>query len=195
MPARPPLPVASCHRRCCAACWASCWRISRSIAPTAATACSRPPIAPCSTAPPAARAAPASRPTVGRSIRCCAASPSPAKAVEDTGFYRYGRLLSRNDVGFDAATFALDADAFHRRMQRRRADWPRALLATATHDHKRGEDVRARLAVLSGMAAEWAALQRDWVEASRPLARPISDGKWAPGPGDVALLLQTIVGA
>ena len=96
-------------------------------------------------------------------------APIAAKAVEDTGFYRYGRLLSRNDVGFDAATFALDADAFHRRMQRRRADWPRALLATATHDHKRGEDVRARLAVLSGMAAEWAALQRDWVEASRPL--------------------------
>ncbi|SEP41852.1 (1-_4)-alpha-D-glucan 1-alpha-D-glucosylmutase [Rhodospirillales bacterium URHD0017] len=117
-------------------------------------------------------------------------APIAAKAVEDTGFYRYGRLLSRNDVGFDPATFALDADAFHRRMQRRRADWPRALLATATHDHKRGEDVRARLAVLSGMAAEWAALQRDWVEASRSLCR---DG--APVAGDVALLLQTIVGA
>jgi (1->4)-alpha-D-glucan 1-alpha-D-glucosylmutase len=117
-------------------------------------------------------------------------APIAAKAVEDTGFYRWGRLLSRNDVGFDPATFALDVDAFHRRMQVRRADWPRALLATATHDHKRGEDVRARLAVLSGMAAEWAALQRDWVEASRPLAR-----NGAPGPGDVALLLQTIVGA
>ncbi len=117
-------------------------------------------------------------------------APIAAKAVEDTGFYRWGRLLSRNDVGFDPATFALDADAFHRRMQVRRTDWPRALLATATHDHKRGEDVRARLAVLSGMAAEWAALQRDWVEASRPLAR-----NGAPGPGDVALLLQTIVGA
>ena len=117
-------------------------------------------------------------------------APIAAKAVEDTGFYRWGRLLSRNDVGFDPATFALDADAFHRRMQVRRSDWPRALLATATHDHKRGEDVRARLAVLSGMATEWAALQRDWVEASRSLAR---DG--APGPGDVALLLQTIVGA
>jgi (1->4)-alpha-D-glucan 1-alpha-D-glucosylmutase len=117
-------------------------------------------------------------------------APIAAKAVEDTGFYRWGRLLSRNDVGFDPATFALDADAFHRRMQVRRTDWPRALLATATHDHKRGEDVRARLAVLSGMAAGWAALQRDWVEASRPLAR-----SGAPGPGDVALLLQTIVGA
>ncbi len=117
-------------------------------------------------------------------------APIAAKAVEDTGFYRYGRLLSRNDVGFDPATFALDADAFHRRMQRRRAEWPRALLATATHDHKRGEDVRARLAVLSAMAAQWAVLQRDWVAASRPLA---CNG--APSAGDVALLLQTIVGA
>ena len=117
-------------------------------------------------------------------------APIAAKSVEDTGFYRYGRLLSRNDVGFDPTTFALDADAFHRRMERRRADWPRALLATATHDHKRGEDVRARLAVLSGMAMEWAALQRDWVEAGRPLAR-----NGAPSAGDVALLLQTIVGA
>lgn len=117
-------------------------------------------------------------------------APIAAKAVEDTGFYRYGRLLSRNDVGFDPATFALDADAFHGRMQRRRADWPRALLATATHDHKRGEDVRARLAVLSSMAMDWAALQRLWIEASRPLARG-----GAPSAGDVALLLQTIVGA
>lgn len=117
-------------------------------------------------------------------------APIAAKAVEDAGFYRYGRLLSRNDVGFDPGTFALDADAFHRRMQARRADWPRALLATATHDHKRGEDVRARLAVLSGMAVEWAALQRDWVKISRPLCR---DG--APAAGDVALLLQTVVGA
>jgi (1->4)-alpha-D-glucan 1-alpha-D-glucosylmutase len=122
-------------------------------------------------------------------------APIAAKAVEDTGFYRYGRLLSRNDVGFDPATFALDAEAFHRRMQRRRADWPRALLATATHDHKRGEDVRARLAVLSGMAAEWAALQRDWVAASRTLTRATEDGEGAPSAGDVALLLQTIVGA
>ncbi len=177
------------------------------LAPMAATACSQRPIAPCWTAPPPARAAPAlatdrwaidpllarfaerDRPSAVARFQQLSA-PIAAKSVEDTGFYRYGRLLSRNDVGFDPATFALDADAFHRRMQRRRADWPRALLATATHDHKRGEDMRARLAVLSGMATEWAALQRDWVEASRPLAR---DG--APSAGDVALLLQMIVGA
>jgi malto-oligosyltrehalose synthase len=117
-------------------------------------------------------------------------APIAAKAVEDTAFYRYGRLLSRNDVGFDADLFGLDAEGFHRRMLRRRSEWPRALLATATHDHKRGEDVRARLAVLSGQAAEWVGLQRRWVEASRPLCR---DG--SPRAGDIALLLQTLVGA
>jgi len=117
-------------------------------------------------------------------------APIAAKAVEDTGFYRYGRLLSRNDVGFDAATFALGADDFHHRMQTRLTSEPRSLLATATHDHKRGEDVRARLAVLSAMASEWAGLQARWLEVSRSLCH---DG--APRPGDVATLLQTIVGA
>lgn len=117
-------------------------------------------------------------------------APIAAKAVEDTGFYRWGRLLSRNDVGFDPDLFALDAEAFHRRMQVRRDRWPRAMLTTATHDHKRGEDVRARLAVLSGRAGEWTALLRDWIEATRPLCR---DG--APTPADTAMLLQIVVGA
>ncbi len=117
-------------------------------------------------------------------------APVAAKAVEDTAFYRYGRLLSRNDVGFDVETFASDGAAFHVRVALRSAGHPRAMLATATHDHKRGEDVRARLAVLSGMAGEWAALQARWVEASAQLC---SGG--APGAGDTALLLQTIVGA
>lgn len=117
-------------------------------------------------------------------------APIAAKAVEDTGFYRYGRLLSRNDVGFDAATFALDSDAFHRRMKTRVAEFPQAMLTTATHDHKRGEDVRARLAVLSGVSADWAALQQRWVDAAGPVRQ-----NEAPGLGDRAMLLQTMIGA
>ena len=117
-------------------------------------------------------------------------APVAAKAVEDTGFYRYGRLLSRNDVGFDVETFASDAAAFHARIAARASRHPQALLATATHDHKRGEDTRARLAVLSEIAGDWAALQARWVEALRPLRT----GK-APGNGDIEMLLQTIVGA
>jgi malto-oligosyltrehalose synthase len=112
-------------------------------------------------------------------------APVAAKSVEDTGFYRYGRLLSRNDVGFDIETFSLGVDAFHARMQRRRADYPHTMLATATHDHKRGEDLRARLAVVSELAVEWTGLLSRWVD---PASSPLT-------PGDQAMLLQMVVGA
>ena len=120
-------------------------------------------------------------------------APVAAKAVEDTAFYRYGRLLSRNDVGFDAERFGDRIGGFHARVLRRQADFPHAMLATATHDHKRGEDVRARLAVLSeharGMGERPAALDRSNATALR---------RWRvllPHAGDIAILLQTIVGA
>ena len=117
-------------------------------------------------------------------------APVAAKSVEDTAFYRYGRLISRNDVGFDVETFGMESEAFHRRMQARATDLPRAMLTTATHDHKRGEDVRARLAVLSSMAEEWTDLQARFVESAASLRR-----HEAPSTGDIAMLLQTIVGA
>jgi (1->4)-alpha-D-glucan 1-alpha-D-glucosylmutase len=113
-------------------------------------------------------------------------APIAAKAVEDTAFYRHGRLLSRNDVGFDAARFATSAGDFHAEMRRRRASLPEAMLATATHDHKRGEDVRARLAVLSEYADEWAQAVPRWLAQCQPT--PVA-------PGDIAILLQMIVGA
>jgi malto-oligosyltrehalose synthase len=117
-------------------------------------------------------------------------APVAAKAVEDTDFYRYGRLLSRNDVGFNIERFAGDASAFHAAAQERCRHFPHALLATATHDHKRGEDVRARLAVLSERADEWTSLLPGWIERSAPLR----SGD-APSAGDIAMLLQMIIGA
>src|SRR5690606_4423604 len=83
-----------------------------------------------------------------------------AKAVEDTAFYRYARLLSRNEVGADPGMFSMTADAFLRRCAARPGQ---AMLATATHDHKRGEDVRARLAVLSEMADDWSRSVLQWL--------------------------------
>jgi (1->4)-alpha-D-glucan 1-alpha-D-glucosylmutase len=82
-----------------------------------------------------------------------------AKAVEDTAYYRYGLLLSRNEIGStpDAAHFAWDTPDFHVACRARGLRHPRALLTTATHDHKRGEDVRARLAVLSERPRWWIA--------------------------------------
>jgi (1->4)-alpha-D-glucan 1-alpha-D-glucosylmutase len=110
-------------------------------------------------------------------------APVAAKAVEDTAFYRYGRLLSRNDVGFDPRCRFLPPRDFHARVRRRAAHFPHAMLATATHDHKRGEDARARLAVLSVKPALW----RDFLTAvpeHPPLAR-----------ADIAFLCQSLIGA
>lgn len=113
-------------------------------------------------------------------------APVAAKGVEDTAFYRYGRLLSRNDVGFDAERFAMPLAEFHGRMAARARDWPRALLATATHDHKRGEDVRARLAVLSELPELWLEHVARWREVAD------HDGV---DPADAYMLYQTLFGA
>ncbi|MBW4329271.1 malto-oligosyltrehalose synthase [Stakelama sp. CBK3Z-3] len=82
-------------------------------------------------------------------------APIAAKAVEDTAFYRYGRLLSLNDVGSDAGRFGMTPDAFFDTVAARAELFPDAMLTTATHDHKRGEDSRARLAVLSEVPDLW----------------------------------------
>jgi (1->4)-alpha-D-glucan 1-alpha-D-glucosylmutase len=121
-------------------------------------------------------------------------APVAAKAVEDTAFYRYGKLLSRNDVGFDVRQFSASSADFHASVLRRRAEFPHAMLATATHDHKRGEDVRARLAVLSEGASAWADVVPRWIERCRPLRRE-SAGALLPHSSDIAILLQMIVGA
>ena len=121
-------------------------------------------------------------------------APVAARAVEDTAFYRYGVALSRIDVGFDPARFADTPADFHAKSRTRSEHFPSSLLATATHDHKRGEDVRARLAVLSEIPGEWAAALEQWLAQSAPLCEAIA-GAPAPHPRDRALLFQTIVGA
>ncbi|HEY0292714.1 MAG TPA: malto-oligosyltrehalose synthase, partial [Hansschlegelia sp.] len=117
-------------------------------------------------------------------------APVAAKAVEDTAFYRYGKLLSRTDVGFDVATFAIDVPTFHDKMAAKAKTFPNAMLTTSTHDHKRGEDVRARLAVLSEIPDEWIAAVTRWRETAAPLR-----GADAPSAADEQILYQTLVGA
>jgi len=123
-------------------------------------------------------------------------APLAAKAIEDTSFYRYGRLLSRNEVGADPGDFARTVDDFHAGNQLRQRRFPHALLATATHDHKRGEDTRARLAVLSEIPDEWAAALRAWSTLNQPHRRggDAATADWAPGPAAEAMLYQTLVG-
>ncbi len=98
-------------------------------------------------------------------------SPGAAKAVEDTACYRYGRLISRNEVGADPGEFSLSVEQFHEGNAKRFATFPHAMLYTATHDHKRGEDVRARIATLSQIPDEWAATLRQWSTLNTPLRR------------------------
>ena len=121
-------------------------------------------------------------------------APLSAKAVEDTAFYRYGRLLSRNNVGFDPGRFACSTAEFHNRMQLRKDTFPHAMLATATHDHKRGEDVRARLAVLSEIADEWSNFLERWLALSAEQF-PSQTGQPLPDATDRTTLFQTLVGA
>lgn len=121
-------------------------------------------------------------------------APVTAKSVEDTAFYRYGRLISRNEVGSDPGEFALGVQGFHEACRRRLEHFPKAMLASATHDHKRGEDVRARLAVLSELAPEWCDAVGRWRNLSAPLRTPGADGP-VPAPADELMLYQTLVGA
>ncbi|MBV6662282.1 malto-oligosyltrehalose synthase [Pseudomonas yamanorum] len=118
-------------------------------------------------------------------------SPAAAKAVEDTAFYRSGVLLSRNDVGFSTEQFSAPLEDFHAMNQQRLRTFPDNLLATATHDHKRGEDTRARLAVLSE-AADWYAEQ---VEQWRPLAARLRSDASTPSAGDELILYQVLLGS
>ncbi len=120
-------------------------------------------------------------------------APLAAKAVEDTAYYRHGVLLSRNEVGADVRRFSASVAEFHAACLARRKHFPDAMLATATHDHKRGEDVRARLAVLSEIPHEWERAVRRWLERNTPHRR--LDDAPMPSPGDEAMLYQMIVGA
>ncbi|MYN13021.1 malto-oligosyltrehalose synthase [Pusillimonas sp. TS35] len=117
--------------------------------------------------------------------------PLAAKSQEDTMFYRYGRLLSRNEVGADPDMFALSPEAFHALAACRVHESPRGMITTATHDHKRGEDVRARLAVLSEMPARWREAALRWLHWSDPDAAPLEPHR----AGERYMLLQTMIGA
>ena len=119
--------------------------------------------------------------------------PVAAKGVEDTAFYRYYPLASLNEVGGDLDAKPLPADEFHRLMRQRAANWPHSLSATATHDSKRGEDMRARLHVLSEASHEWADAFMRWQGMNREFIRDI-DGDRLPDANEEYLLYQTLVG-
>lgn len=120
-------------------------------------------------------------------------SPVTAKGVEDTALYRYNRLLCLNEVGGDPRRYAISPQALHQSNAERLRSWPNTLLATSTHDSKRGEDVRARIAVLSELPDLWKRHVARWARLNRGKRRLLDDGP-APSRNDEYLLYQTLIG-
>jgi (1->4)-alpha-D-glucan 1-alpha-D-glucosylmutase len=118
-------------------------------------------------------------------------SPVMAKGYEDTAFYRYLRLISLNEVGGDPRRFGTSVTAFHRYNENRAKHFPHAMLATATHDHKRGEDTRLRIDALSEMPGRW---QRALRTFRRIMKKAYVDDEPVPSANDEYALYQTLLG-
>jgi len=119
--------------------------------------------------------------------------PVMAKGLEDTAFYRYNRFLALNEVGGTPDRIGLTLAAFHQANAQRAKHWPHAMLATSTHDTKRGEDSRARLAVLADMPEEWGRQVVAWSRVLR--ARGDVEGTGPPDRNDEYAFYQLLLGS
>jgi (1->4)-alpha-D-glucan 1-alpha-D-glucosylmutase len=120
--------------------------------------------------------------------------PLMAKGFEDTTLYIYNRLLSLNEVGGNPAKFGISTKEFHKFAKRRKHDHPHSMNAGSTHDTKRGEDIRARINVLSEMPEEWDARIKIWNKLNREKKVSVN-GSRAPDKNDEYFLYQTLIGS
>ncbi len=120
-------------------------------------------------------------------------SPVAAKGVEDTALHRYNRLVCLNDVGSDPGRYGTSSAALHQANAERARAWPHTLLATSTHDTKRSEDARARIAVLSEIPDLWKRHLARWTQLNRGKRRQLGDDP-VPDRQDEYLLYQTLIG-
>ncbi len=120
--------------------------------------------------------------------------PVMAKGAEDTAFYVYNRLVSLNEVGGNPARFGCTVPEFHKHNVERGLRWPHSLLATSTHDTKRGEDVRARIDVLSEIPDEWRQAVNRWARLNAR-KKVLVESEPAPDRNDEYHLYQTLIGA
>lgn len=120
--------------------------------------------------------------------------PVMAKGLEDTAFYRFNRFVALNEVGGHPDRFGTSLAAFHRANQLRAEHWPQAMLCSATHDTKRGEDTRARLAALSELPEEWQRQVQAWSRILRA-RRGDLEGQAPPDRNDAYLFYQLLLGA
>jgi (1->4)-alpha-D-glucan 1-alpha-D-glucosylmutase len=115
-----------------------------------------------------------------------------AKAIEDTAFYRYYPLTSRGEVGGHPVAPGLSVEAFHRQNQERLARLAHGMIATATHDTKRGEDARARIRILSECPERWIAAFESFQTCNRSQRADLGDG-FAPDANEEYLFYQTVL--
>ncbi len=120
--------------------------------------------------------------------------PLMAKGFEDTALYVYNRLISLNEVGGNPSYFGLSLREFHKKIRQRGIRWPNSLNTTSTHDTKRGEDVRARINVLSEIPEEWNSRVKKWRNMNQKYKKE-SGGRFLPDNNDEYFLYQTLVGA
>jgi (1->4)-alpha-D-glucan 1-alpha-D-glucosylmutase len=117
--------------------------------------------------------------------------PVMAKGVEDTAFYRWFPLGFANEVGGSPDRAGVDPSEFHAFCARLHSAWPQTMTTLSTHDTKRGEDVRARLAVITEMPEEWGRAVTAW----RAIAAAYRSWEGWPEPTTDYLVWQTLVGA
>ena len=119
--------------------------------------------------------------------------PIMAKGLEDTAFYIYNRLVALNEVGGEPQLFGSSTEAFHEENVHRHAFHPHSMLTTATHDTKRGEDVRARIAAISEIPAIWRSAVNKWRTATKRFKTELN-GEEAPDLNEEYLLYQILLG-
>ncbi|KIT17596.1 malto-oligosyltrehalose synthase [Jannaschia aquimarina] len=114
-----------------------------------------------------------------------------AKAQEDTAFYRWTPLLSANEVGAEPDEPSMTPDEFHAAMQRREARMPHGLTLTSSHDTKRSEDARMRIAAISHGPEARGALMAQVPGLPEPWGWYLAQSAWAAAPdGDLAERLR-----
>ncbi len=121
-------------------------------------------------------------------------APVQAKGVEDTAFYRYNLLVALNEVGGEPSRFGRRPEEVHARNQARARHWPEEMLTTATHDTKLGEDIRARVAVISELANDWRRHVSRWARINAGNRTEIH-GRPAPDRNDEYRFYQVLLGA
>jgi maltooligosyltrehalose synthase len=116
--------------------------------------------------------------------------PLMAKGVEDTLMYTYNKFAGHNEVGDSPDFFGYETETFHELMQYRNEHWPLSMNGSSTHDTKRGEDVRARLNVVTDLHEEWISLVKKWMEENKSLKK-----NGTPDNNDEYFIYQTLIGS